>query len=318
MAITLSRFLQWKPNVFLYRKLGWNFTASYLRLLGNLYFALKEEERGKIRRSLEEALGLEKIPSDLESRVIQGILFHYFEKIHNAYEGLPELTSFLGDHISSPSLHKLDEALRRNKGVLLVTGHYGGIEYIPVFIAMHRYPLSVVFKCATTQLQETLHRRAEDLGIQVIDPSAGNTVGAVLQALKENRVVFIECDEIEEWNPSQREKMLFLGKQIHVDRTLNLLRKRSGAEMVFGLLHRSDLKQYTLVLETSRDILCRLETPTSSPAAAVLKALEENIYAFPEQWYQWKHHASLEAPSAPQRKAKGAVPVLKPSLRPAW
>ena len=317
MAITLSRFLQWKPNVFFYRKLGWNFTASYLRLLGSLYFALKEEERRKIHRSLEEALGVEKIPSDLEERVRQGILFHYFEKIHNAYERLPELTFYLGDHISAPSLTKLDEALKQNHGVLLVTGHYGGIEYIPIFIGMHHYPLSVVFKCATNQLQETLHRKAEDLGIQVIDPSAGNTVGAVLQALKENRVVFIECDEIEEWKPSQ-EEMFFLGKRIGVDRTLNLLQKRSGAEIVFALLHRSSLKQYTLVLETYHDILCRLQTRPSSPAAAILKSLEQNIYAFPEQWYQWKHHASLEAPSAPRKKAKRKVPVLRPSFRPSW
>lgn len=320
MAITISRFLQWKPNIFLYRKLGWRFTSSYLFFLGNLYFAVKQEERENIFRSVQEAFGADKSSADLQKRILQGILFHYFEKIFNAYESLPALSSFLRDHISASFLPKLDDALRQNKGVLFVTGHYGGIEYIPIFIAMHRYPLSVVFKCATSQLQNTLHRKAQDLGIQVIDPSAGNTVGAVLQALRANRIVFMECDEIEAWKPSHEEKMLFLGKQIGVDRTLNLLHKRSGAEIVFGLLHRSDLSHYTFIIETYRDIVSQLETVPSSPAAALLRLLEHYILAHPEEWYQWKQHTSLETPSTTTRtaKARKMAPILKPSFRPAW
>jgi Kdo2-lipid IVA lauroyltransferase/acyltransferase len=320
MAITISRFLQWKPNVFLYRKLGWRFTSSYLFFLGSLYFALKQEEREKISRSLEEAFGLKKTTSDLEKRILQGILFHYFEKIYNAYEGLPGLTSFLRDHISAPSLHKLDDALKQNKGVLFVTGHYGGVEYIPIFIGMHQYPVSVVFKCATSQLQDTLHKKARDLGIRVIDPSQGKTIPSVLRDLRENRIVFIECDEIEAWKPSHEEKMLFLGRQIGVDRTLNLLRKRSGAEIVFGILHRSDLSRYSFIIETYQDILSHLGNVPSSPAAAVLKFLEHYIYAYPEEWYQWKVHESLETPPLPTKtaKAKGTIPLLKPSFRPAW
>ena len=323
MAITISRFLQWKPNVFLYRKLGWRFTSSYLFFLGGLYFALKQEDRERISRSVEEAFGVQKTPSDLKDlnkRILQGILCHYFEKIFNAYECLPVLTSFLRDHIRAPSLHKLDDALGKKRGVLFVTGHYGGVEYIPIFLSMHRYPVSAVFKCATTQLQDTLHKKALDLGIKVIDPSQGNTMGAVLQDLKENRVVFTECDEIEAWKPSQKEKMLFLGRQIGVDRTLNLLQKRSGAEIVFGILHRLDLSNYTFIIETYQDILSHLGTVPSSPAAAILKFLEHHICASPEEWYQWKRHSSLETPAGPTKsaKAKEPVPFLKPSLRPSY
>ena len=322
MALTISRFLQWKPNVFLYRKLGWRFTSSYIFLLGSLYFAAKQEERKKLRRSVEEVFGFEKTPSDLKNlnkRILQGILCHYFEKMFNAYEGLPVLTSFLASHISAPFLCKLDEALKQNKGVLFVTGHYGGIEYIPIFMGMHHYPVSVVFKCATRQLQEALRGRAQDMGIKVIDPSQGKTLTSVLQDLRENRIVFIECDEIEAWKVSQEEKMLFLGKKIGVDRTLNLLQKRSGAEIVFGILHRLDLSNYTFVIETYQEVLSHLGTMPSSPAAALLKFLEHYIHAFPEQWYQWRQHAGLAISSPPSKtvKAKEPMPFLKPLFRPA-
>jgi KDO2-lipid IV(A) lauroyltransferase len=320
--MTISRFLQWQPNVFLYRKLGWRFSCRYLFFLGGFYYALRWADREKISRSAEDAFGGEKAPSELRrlsKRIIRGILSHYFEKIFNAYEDLPALTSFLRDHISAPSLHKLDEALKRNKGVLLVTGHFGGVEYIPIFLAMHHYPLSVVFKCSTSQLQDTLHRKAEGLKIKVIDPEKGNTAAAVLKDLRANRIVFIECDEIEAWSPSRKETMVFLEKEIGVDRTLNLLQKRSGAEIVFGLVQRFDLNSYGLILETYQDVLSHLGRVPSSPAAALLKRLEQYIYAYPDEWYQWKLYANLDAPSATTRtvKTKKLAPVLKPSFGPA-
>jgi Kdo2-lipid IVA lauroyltransferase/acyltransferase len=323
MAMTVSRFLQWKPNVFLYRKLGWRFASSYLSFLGSLYFALKAEEREKISHSVREVFGTEKKPSDLaclNKRIVQGILFHYFEKIFNAYESLPLLAAFMTDHISAPSLHKLDEALRKNKGVLFVTGHYGGVEYIPVFIGMHHYPVSVVFKCATSQLQDALHNRARELGIKVIDPSQGNTVASVLRDLEKNRIVFIECDEVEAWKPSQEEKISFLGKETGVDRTLNVIHRRSGAEIVFGILHRTDSSNYTFLIETYRDILSKLGTVPSSPGAGLLKFLEHHIYAHPEEWYQWKHHASLGPSASATKTIKSLNPLglLKPSFRPTW
>jgi KDO2-lipid IV(A) lauroyltransferase len=320
--MSISHFLQWHPNVFLYRRLGWSFACSYLFLLGSLYYLYKGEDREKIMRSVDDALGDGKSTLDmgrLKERILRGIVSHYFEKILNAYQDIPALTSFLQSCTSAPSLHKLDEALKRNKGVLFITGHYGGIEYIPILLALHHYPVSVVFKCATNQLKKMLQSRAEELGIGVIEPGQGNTVGAILKNLKANRIVFIECDEIEAWRPSQKEKITFLGREIGVDRTLNLLQKRSGAEMVFGILQRFDLRSYALIVETYEEILSTLGRVPSSPAAAFLKHLERYIYAYPDEWYQWKHYADIGAPHVPPKpgKAKTPLPVLKPSFEPA-
>lgn len=318
--MSISRFLQWQPNVFLYRKLGWRFACQYLSLMGGLYYALKWAEKEKIRRAAQDAFAADKTPSelrDLKKRILRGILSHYFEKIFNAYESLPALTSFLRDHMSASPLCKLDRALKRNRGVLFVTGHYGGVEYIPIFLAMHDYPVSVVFKCSTSQLQDTLHRRAEDLKIKVIDPERGNTAAAILHDLKANRIVFIECDEIEAWSPSEKEKMFFLGKEIGVDRTLNVLQRRSGAEIVLGIVQRFDLDTYGLILETYEEILSHLGRVAPTPGEALLKRLEHYIYAYPDQWYQWKHYADLGSPAGKTLKQKKLVPLLAPSFRPA-
>jgi KDO2-lipid IV(A) lauroyltransferase len=321
--MSISHFLQWQPNVFLYRRLGWRFTCKYLSLLGSLYYFLNAAAREKIMLSVDGAFGDGNSALDmrrLKQRILRGILSHYFEKILNAYQDVSAHASFLQNCISASCLPKLDEALKRNKGVLFITGHYGGVEYIPIFLALHHYPVSVVFKCATSQLKEMLHSKAEELGIGVIDPGQGNTVGAILKNLKANRIVFIECDEIEAWRPSQKEKITFLGRRIGVDRALNLLQKRSGAEMVFGILQRFDLRNYALIIETYEEILSTLGRVPSSPAAAFLKHLERYIYAYPDEWYQWKHYSEIDAPHVPPKpgKAKRPLPVLKPSFETAF
>ncbi|MFH1672465.1 MAG: hypothetical protein ABIF87_03440 [Pseudomonadota bacterium] len=107
-------------------------------------------------------------------------------------------------------LEKLDKALGQGRGVLFVTGHYGGIEYIPIFLAFKGYPMSVIAKFSTKQLKEVTYFQTKDLGLQLIDTErVSNVWGSVIRALRENRVVFIECDEIESWKPSQKENDFF-------------------------------------------------------------------------------------------------------------
>ena len=87
--------------------------------------------------------------------------------------------------------------------------------------------------------------------LQLIDTDRESYVwGSVIRALRENRVVFIQCDEIDKWKQSQNEKMLFLGKTIGVDKTINLIQKRTGAAVVFGVLHRFSVREYRLIIES--------------------------------------------------------------------
>ena len=64
--------------------------------------------------------------------------------------------------------------------------------------------------------------------------------------------------EIEKWKQAQNEKMLFLGKTIGVDKTINLIQRRTKAEVVFGVLHRFSLRKYRLIIESYGDMVSRL------------------------------------------------------------
>jgi hypothetical protein len=82
--IKLSYFLQLKPNIFLYQRLGWRIAFYYMLFLGHLYFFLNRKEKAKITKSLEDLYGHNNGRDDLKAitkRVFLGILSHYYEKV---------------------------------------------------------------------------------------------------------------------------------------------------------------------------------------------------------------------------------------------
>ena len=143
----------------------------------------------------------------------------------------------------------------------------------------------------------------------MIDADEENVLGAVIRDLRANRVVFIECDEIEEWKPSKTEKIFFLGKRIGVDKTINLLQRRSGAQVVFGLLHRVSLEKYSFIIKSYQDILEKGPVSVSSVGAGLLKVFEQYVWQHPDRWYQWKKFSEVAVSSSASLQ-----PAKSPSL----
>lgn len=308
MKLKLSGFLQYRFNVFLYKWLGWEICIYYILFLGKLYFLLNRKEKGKITHSISYVFGGRKDRADLKEiskKVFNGILCHYYEKIFNAYEDNDGLKDFFKRNIEARHLHKLDNALKNGRGVLFVTGHYGAIEYIPIFLAMKNYPISVVAKFATKQLEETLYAKTKDIGLRIINANKDHVLKRIMRELKDNRIVFIECDEIEEWRPSKRDRMWFLGKWIEIDKSIDTIKRRAGAEIIFGILHRFNLNRYCLIMENYQDMLSKIGTQKERVGEVALKYLEEYIYSYPEEWYQWKNYYYIGGHNSPDRSEKG-------------
>jgi KDO2-lipid IV(A) lauroyltransferase len=310
----LSSFLQMRSNLFVFRVLGWRIAYYYILILGRLYFFAKRTEKRKVEESIRATFA--KMMDHREIAcvtrdVFRGVLCHYYEKLFNAYADINKLSSFFEKNIAASNRRAIDEALQKGKGVLFVTGHYGGIEYIPIYLAMMGYPVSVIAKFATKQLKEVLLRRTEPLGLKIIDGSEKRVIlRSVIRDLKLNRLVFVECDEIEEWRPSENQRISFLGKRVGLDRTITVLQRKTRAEVVFGVLHRLTLTKYSLIVESYREIKSPMACNTITVGEAVLKSLEKLVYSDPKQWYQWKNFFDIVQPEAVNLKKE----VLAPSI----
>ena len=192
--------------------------------------------------------------------------------------------------VSFAGAENLQAALQDGKGVILVTGHFGAVEFLPGALALNGYPTSMICRFQTTRLRESMGQRAEAVGLHLIDADEGNIVLSAMRALKEGRILITECDEFDEWRPDPHRDSYFLNCRLPSDRTLELLRKRSGAQVITALMQRDGKKQYT----------CNL-TPVGNGASPAnlsihdqcLSVLETTVEDYPEHWYQWKKFGKL-------------------------
>jgi lauroyl/myristoyl acyltransferase len=256
--------------------------------------------------------------NEVLKKVFKGIFSHYYEKLFIAFEEKEKATEFLNRNIVSDDLAVARKCLSKGKGVILITGHYGAIEYIPTLLAVNDFDISMIAKFKTEQLKNKVFSQAKKYKIRLIDAeNSGNVLKAAIRELKQNRVLVTQCDEIEEWRPSAKKKTSFLGKVTGLDRTINIIQRRTEAEVVFGVIHRYSLSEYKLIMYSYEDMLKMLNSTSQvSAGETVLKLLEQFIYYHPEQWYQWKEYPEIEKRSIVGTRAKR--PKTSLFLQPAF
>jgi len=317
----LSSFLQMRFNFYLMQKLGWSFTFVYVFLLVKFYFLIKRKEKHKIALSVQSVFAKRKDPADIRSlkkAICRGIFFHYYEKIINAFSPAETLRTFFETHVDIEGRAALDNALEAGKGVLLVTGHFGGVEYMPLYLGFKKYPISMVARFTSEKLRSMSQEQAARFGIKIIDPDqTPNVMQAILASLRENRIVITQCDEIDEWRLSRQDKIYFLGKRTFLDKTLNVLSKRAGAPVVFGIMHRSENHRYKFIATSWKTMSQQFQgSGRPTMAEVILKFMERYIYIHPEEWYQWKKYPAIETIPAVTNvtSLSSSTPLLEPSF----
>jgi KDO2-lipid IV(A) lauroyltransferase len=286
-SLNLSKFCQAKVNVLLFRLLPFWVSRWYLLQIGKIYFYLKKKEKALIQKTIRHIFGGDLEPSSLKiliKDVFRGIIDHYHEKLFVAYSNFPRLLKFLKNRIKLQGEEELREILAQGRGIILVTGHYGAVEFLPGALAVRGYPVTMICRFQTSRLRESLQKRADAVGLHLVDSEEGNVFLAAVKALKSGRIVITECDEFDEWRPAENQKVSFLNCALPEDRTLELLQRRSGAPIVTALMQRNGKKKYTMNLVP----VCHNPLETATKPQRCLKILESSIQDSPAHWYQWK------------------------------
>lgn len=280
--IDLSRFFQRQPNIFLARYLPLSIYRKYLSLMGFCYYGVNGDERRSISQSLTHALG-DRLGMFkffyLKVKTYLGIFDHYCEKMINAHKSLDGMMDYLSRRVSISGA----EMLRRTggQGCILVTGHFGGVEYIPLFLAANGFRPSIILRFKTDSLKRALVEKSKAVDLELIDADSPNVVFKALNAINNGRILITLCDEIRDWRPSKKERICLFGHPMPKDRTLDILYRRSKAPVCFGLIHRRK-GQYELSVQPLAD-----GVEAISLSEASWRRMEQSIRQHPHQWYQW-------------------------------
>ncbi|WP_338605439.1 lysophospholipid acyltransferase family protein [Desulfoferula mesophila] len=285
----ISSFLQLPCNTWIFGALPPWLSRLYLMALGALYFNIAAKDRKAIQHSLEATLG--KAANRREARrrwtkTRSGILDHYHEKLYLAFKSYPTIRKTCLNRVKIRNLEILDQALAQGRGVVLITGHYGALEFMPGALAFRDYPLSVMVHCKTPRLRAILDQRAAEANTELMDPKSGEVFFTALDHLKRGRVVVTQCDEINMWRPYKDKTTSFLGHTVPLDRSMDILARKSKAVVLMGLVHRLKGRRYEL------ELLDPAQHPAAQGATQVsvqcLSVLTDYILEQPEHWYEWK------------------------------
>jgi lauroyl/myristoyl acyltransferase len=291
LKISLSKVLQLRFNLFLMSHSPIWAVKAYIWVLARVYFACRPGQVKRIRKNIAKALR-DRTPSEVDKitrGVIKGTIQHYQEKMINGFLPMPKFRKFLVSRVVFDGYERvLQDAIKEGRGVIIASAHYGALEFLPIYLAVRKYGIATLAKFATERLRNITVPRANGDGLEIVVPGNGtNVFREASKVLSENKIFVTQCDETDAWHADNKEWMEFLGRKIHPDRMLNVLCKRTGAVLLFGVLHRENKKEYKLLL---RRVPCEGNVPTN---VRTLKMLEEYIREHPEQWYEWKKYSQF-------------------------
>lgn len=290
MKLNLSKFCQSKVNVMLFKKFDPQLCFKYMQLLGKVYYTVNRKERALIKNNIRDLLEDrdEEFIKKTTKEAFKGIFTHYFEKMFSAYRNYPEIKTFINEKFSIENEHLLGDALSQGKGVVLVTAHWGAVEFIPWLLSVKGYPLSVILECQTDMLMQALTDKTRFVDTELLtEDSCGNVLFTAFSALKKNRVLMTECDEVDKWRKRKNRTINLFGKTLYFDNTLDVLAHKADCPVIGTFLKRNPDGTYTLYLE-------QIEGGRGT-AKNALELWQKYVTESPEQWYQWKKWKKMKA-----------------------
>ena len=180
----------------------------------------------------------------------------------------------------------LREALKRGKGVLILSAHIGNWELGAAIMAKHKYPIDLIVKAIKNKhLNDFITTKRRAFGVNVIFRKGA--VRKILRSLQAQHLVTFVLDQ----NTIQREGVFvkFFGKYACTSPGLAQLSTRSQAPVIPAYMIRNKEGKHKL------QFLPHIEPPSDKQLDSILVAtqhyttiLEEIIRKYPEQWI-WVH-----------------------------
>jgi len=189
----------------------------------------------------------------------------------------------------------LDEALKKERGVIISGLHLGNFPLLALMLAAEGYPIAVIIKKPRNRYIAQMYTRMTDrIRVGFID--GGERRQAAQQSLKQlrgGRIVYIVIDQ----NPPYPDIMVdFFGYPVPSFKGPMVLAMRTGATILPGFIIYDKGWRQKLFIEKPFSVKTtgNQERDISHNLARLMKLTEGYIERYPEQWWwwhrRWKQH----------------------------
>jgi KDO2-lipid IV(A) lauroyltransferase len=247
---------------------------------------LARRQRRAALRNLEMAMP-QLSPAERD-RILRGV-FRNLGRLIVEFSHFPELNKInIADHVVYEGLENYEEGLRRGRGVIYLTGHFGAWELSSFAQSIYGYPLKFVVRPINNTGVDRLIREYRTRGgnVAIQRRSAGREI---LQALRRNEAVGILFDQ----NTTSDEGIFadFFGIPAATTTAIATFALRTGAAVVPGLLIWDEaLGKHRLHFDPPLTLIESGDRNSDIVENTKLfnRVLESYVRKYPDQWL-WIH-----------------------------
>tara|TARA_B100000029_G_scaffold410677_1_gene412684 strand:+ start:5708 stop:6562 length:855 start_codon:yes stop_codon:yes gene_type:complete len=174
--------------------------------------------------------------------------------------------------------NKLESAYKKEKGIILITGHYGNWELIPIWLAINHFEIITVFKKLTNRGSDLFFKEfRKKLGTSPVYQST--SVSELIRYLRKGKILILASDQ----NAGKKGEFInFFGCPASTPRGADVLHKKTNATIITAFCSRETNGNYTLKFEKLPD------NNEISIMGRFTSQLEKEIRSRPFQYF-WFH-----------------------------
>lgn len=205
--------------------------------------------------------------------------------------------AWIKDHTLIKGSENLDEAMKKNKGILLLSLHLGHGDMAISMLAHRGYPLSVISKHFKVKwLNDFWFGARQRFGANFLDPHGKNSSFDILRILKKRGIVIFVLDQY--MGPPYGLETTFFGVKTGTAYGLSLFSLKTEAPVLPVWTYRDESGRN--VIEIGSEILPEQRASRDESLLATTQKynyiLEELIRQHPEDWMwihrRWKKYLS--------------------------
>lgn len=248
-----------------------------------IQYHISKNDRDMVKNNLRSAF-----PSFSEkevSHIARNIFVNFGKYLTDFFSPVNKDKTTLSKKMRFEGLENIDEALKRGKGCIIVTGHFGNWELGGCALSERGYKINAVaLDHKDPRINSLFIERRKRSGINVAP--IGNAKNSCLQALKRNEIVAIVGDRAFGESGIDVE---FFGKKARIPRGPALFSIKTGAPLIAGFIYKEDEKSenYRVVME--KPIVINdgvpLRRQLENTMRCFIARFESYIKEYPSQWY---------------------------------
>jgi len=272
----LSRFFNRMP---LERALAWG------RGLGWIYGSVIRYHRADAVDALRRSFP-EKTPAEIRA-LVNAMYANLGMNVTENLRLLRGLTPELHNRVEWIGRPHVDDALKRGRGLLILTAHMGNWELLMMYAAFCGYPLTAITKNLRQRfLHDALNMVRTSSGVRIVP--ARDSYRTCLKALKRNELIGFILDQNRP--RSQGVFVDFFGRSASTTPGLALMAAHSGAPIVPAFMHRRpEPGRHVIVCHPPLDPPPNRAPETLRAATQIYtRYIEDEIRQYPGQWI-WLH-----------------------------